>query len=464
MSLLIKAKGISKLSELEIDADKNWNLKGVFNVKEIAQSMGTGHIIQHDGEKLVKLPPGPANYVLTSEGTEHLITWAPGGAYLWRYFPVAIELSHSVEVFAPAKQWRRNAFLASPYGVPAAINPGWFNKLAPTIALARRSAIFTPDRSSSRNVAVTRYAGLQSPIGGAVIDDGGVQADETPKAKSGPARYEYYDTDDDGYQGVSPTIWQAQTFSPASAHKIRSVKLKLYRSGYSYPGLVRVSIRATDAEGHPAGNDIVSGTIDGNYLTTDTNGYWYRIPFDTAADLSSGRKYALIVRSTSGGLYWRCDATAPIYPGGNREYSTNSGESWVTDTSRDFMFEEWGTINDMTLLPAAPEADDAYYFGHYKSFNKLWLDIGQAGAGNYTLDWEYWNGTAWAALPGLSDNTNNFMTPYTNSVAFTLPADWATTTVAGITNLYWIRARVSSYVPNGYIQPLGTWAKVEVIF
>ncbi|GAJ23279.1 unnamed protein product, partial [marine sediment metagenome] len=42
MSLLLK--GITKISELEIDADKDWDGKGISNIKEIAEAMATGHI------------------------------------------------------------------------------------------------------------------------------------------------------------------------------------------------------------------------------------------------------------------------------------------------------------------------------------------------------------------------------------------------------------------------------------
>ena len=60
MSLLLKG-GISKLSELEIDADKDWQTKGISNIREIVQGMGIGDAVQHDGARLVKLSPGQAH-------------------------------------------------------------------------------------------------------------------------------------------------------------------------------------------------------------------------------------------------------------------------------------------------------------------------------------------------------------------------------------------------------------------
>ena len=68
MSLLTKA-GITKLSELIIDADKDWNGKRLSQLKELALGMGKGDILyQGAGGVLVKLSPGPISYELTSGG------------------------------------------------------------------------------------------------------------------------------------------------------------------------------------------------------------------------------------------------------------------------------------------------------------------------------------------------------------------------------------------------------------
>ena len=90
MSLIMKrrfvatnflVKGISKLSELQIDADKDWDGRGIFNLKELAESMQKGDIIYRSPDKLVKLSPGPISYELTSSGESNPIEWEapPGG-------------------------------------------------------------------------------------------------------------------------------------------------------------------------------------------------------------------------------------------------------------------------------------------------------------------------------------------------------------------------------------------------
>ena len=103
------------------------------------------------------------------------------------------------------------------------------------------------------------------------------------------------------------------------------------------------------------------------------------------------------------------------------------------------------TANDMTLLPAVPVVEDAYYFGHPSPWDWLDLRMGTAGNGVWTLAWEYWNASIWAALAGLDDASSGFRVSGTRLVSFTRPGDWAASAVGGIAGLYWIRARVSSY-------------------
>ena len=117
------------------------------------------------------------------------------------------------------------------------------------------------------------------------------------------------------------------------------------------------------------------------------------------------------------------------------------------------------TANDMTLLPATPAVNDAYYFGSDEEFNKLWLNVGTAGAGTWTITWEYYNGS-WIALTSVVDATTGFTVVGLKTVSFSGPGDWATTDVSGVTGKYWIRGRVSAYT-SITTQPKGTQAWVE---
>jgi len=114
------------------------------------------------------------------------------------------------------------------------------------------------------------------------------------------------------------------------------------------------------------------------------------------------------------------------------------------------------TANDMTLLPAVPAVNDAYYFGLSTLWDWLSLNIGQAGAGTWTIVWEYWNGSTWATLPGAYDTSNGFRNGGYQSLTFPRPGDWATSSIL-LMNLFWVRARVSAYT-SVTTQPLGTQA------
>jgi len=156
--------------------------------------------------------------------------------------------------------------------------------------------------------------------------------------------YEYYNTGDDGAVVSFGSRWSAQTFTPAIAHKITSVKLLLYRTGS--PGTITVSIRATDADGKPTGADLCSGITDGDTLTTDPSGEWREITLGDGYNLDADVRYAIVVRAPSSNpsnyFRWRMDTTSPSYADGSYSASKNSGSTWTLDTAKDTMFEDWG--------------------------------------------------------------------------------------------------------------------------
>lgn len=123
-----------------------------------------------------------------------------------------------------------------------------------------------------------------------------------------------------------------------------------------------------------------------------------------------------------------------------------------------------GTADTMTLIPAtSPATPDGFYYGHTEKWSQQDVDVLTAGAGTYTLAWEYYNGSGWSAVTGLSDGTDNYKNAGINRVSFTEPGSWATTTVTsqpGTTALYYLRARfVSGTVTT---TPVGRTAQLDV--
>ncbi|MGB5286937.1 MAG: hypothetical protein WBN42_00465 [Ignavibacteriaceae bacterium] len=125
------------------------------------------------------------------------------------------------------------------------------------------------------------------------------------------------------------------------------------------------------------------------------------------------------------------------------------------------------TADDVPVLPTVPAVDDAFYYGLAGTkFASVEQNITTQGVGTWTIVWEYWNGTAYTALAGVTDGTTGF-TAATGWVStdWTVPVDWAQNTVDGV-NAYWVRARVSAYtavttpplVGQGYVvASAATW-------
>ena len=105
------------------------------------------------------------------------------------------------------------------------------------------------------------------------------------------------------------------------------------------------------------------------------------------------------------------------------------------------------TTGDISLWPTGGSVDinDAYYFGHTLRWECLRMTMTATASYSETFAaiWEYYNGTSWVSLTVVSDGfntTNPFDTAGTNELRFTIPTDWASTTVNSIA-AYYIRIR-----------------------
>lgn len=161
--------------------------------------------------------------------------------------------------------------------------------------------------------------------------------------------YDYCNSGDNNNSAFYGANWRGQTFTASADYEIESVNLKLYRVGS--PGDLIVSILTTDGDDAPTGYDIdgVTGTTNGNTLTTDINrGEWREITLSNSIALTSGVKYAIVLRapdgdtSNKGGLR-RGDDT---YDGGHYEGYGGDGDggTWGDGWANiDMMFETWGS-------------------------------------------------------------------------------------------------------------------------
>ena len=153
MSLL--TKGITRLSQLQIDADKDWQGKGVTNLGGLAAGMDKGHIVQHNGSIMETLSPSVAHQVLTSMGVDKLVGWAPGGAYFFRYFPESIALGRNVATVAPDEVHGKEAAITTLVRHAYGDAPSdYIKRLTPAVALVDEEVMVAPDETHNKDAAI----------------------------------------------------------------------------------------------------------------------------------------------------------------------------------------------------------------------------------------------------------------------------------------------------------------------
>ena len=118
-------------------------------------------------------------------------------------------------------------------------------------------------------------------------------------------------------------------------------------------------------------------------------------------------------------------------------------------------------LNDLPLLGGAPAVNDAWYFGCDNPCSIVTTDVDTVGVGTWTITYEYWDGTSFAALTNVDDRTAGFTALGKLSASWDMPSNWATRTTTGSSvNSYWGRARVSAFSAIT-TQPLGSRQRYE---
>jgi len=169
----------------------------------------------------------------------------------------------------------------------------------------------------------------------------------------------------------STTSWAGQTFTPAVTGLLSKIDLDLFCSGCTgtTPNLT-VSIRATSGSPLvPTGPDLAVATIAG--FSSGAGGF-FTATFASPATLTAGTRYAVTIRpvaAPSAGSYaYVCScgngpANTNPYLNGQRVTSTNSGGTWVADTSsggRDLGFIAYmqsGFAGPGTFISATKDAN-----------------------------------------------------------------------------------------------------------
>jgi hypothetical protein len=130
----------------------------------------------------------------------------------------------------------------------------------------------------------------------------------------------------------------------------------------------------------------------------------------------------------------------------------DAAQVWTLEepsTYVDMTSESTVGTNDLLLMPATESANDAVYFGFAQQFSKMTFNnaSGTQGVdgGTTVAVWQYWNGSAWAALAGVTDGTATTTVAFTLAVAddqdvtFTIPTDWVAVAVNASAQLFYVR-------------------------
>jgi energy-coupling factor transporter ATP-binding protein EcfA2 len=171
--------------------------------------------------------------------------------------------------------------------------------------------------------------------------------------------------------------------------------------------------------------------------------------------LGGGQGFALQLSISAPSLAQETKATVIKAVGGAVSHNEDVGDTDETSEANN------AAANDMTLLPSDGAINDYYSLGDASKFDAICVNVGTPGA-DYTLAYEYSRGGgAWATLLVVHDSIGEWKNAGRGWLTFSRPADWATDTIAGITGMYWIRAKATS-VGVGFVQPLGTQSWILV--
>lgn len=373
-------KGITKISELEIDADKDFRdltlaPHGITNIKQVAAAMSRGDLVVRGDTILVRVAAGPTGYVLTSAGVGKIPVWGPAGGALNYYFPVSIDLAASVAVTAPDHTENKNAPIDSSLKYATGDDPAdYIREMQADLDSALAAVVTVPDHSENVN------APIASDL--SILLDGFVEE-------------RIYDT-----------------------------------GSHTAADSLTIMTDAVRALGNWVVNELVGYTI-------------FNITDGSSGVITANTINTVTVAALAGGgdNTWQAGDTYMV----QRDNTTNAQSA---------------AAGDLRLNPMSPLLNDRIYIGSRFPFYRAWANYSQAGIGNWTNAWYYWNG-AWVPVVGEDDQTSEWQTAAgIRRIEHTPQGDWALTTIMGM-NLYWIMSQTDNFV-NQIQPPLGSQIFVSI--
>lgn len=113
------------------------------------------------------------------------------------------------------------------------------------------------------------------------------------------------------------------------------------------------------------------------------------------------------------------------------------------------------TAADVTLFPATEATGDQFAVGFTSPIRNLNITFSTVGVGG-TVNYKYWNGTAWTAFGLVTDATTNLTA--SGAIVFQAPTDWVPRTINGSESLYYLVAEIATVYGTN---PIGTSAYID---
>jgi hypothetical protein len=179
-------------------------------------------------------------------------------------------------------------------------------------------------------------------------------------------------------------------------------------------------------------------------------------PFAGSVTLGGVNASEITFDAATHGRQFELTLAAALVRGTVAKAVQNDGGAYTDYTSQ---CNDMGT-RDVVLLPAVPVAGDAFIVMAAEKF--CYVDVYMEG-GIFNTDnviaIKYWNGGAWAAIPGVSDGTFSTQSlGQSGRVSFAPPVDWAAVAINGYTG-YPVSFEVTT---AGTVQPLATHIQVSL--
>ena len=173
----------------------------------------------------------------------------------------------------------------------------------------------------------------------------------------------------------------------------------------------------------------------------------------TPAVFSNSNEYVKgIIHSANGGMVWGAMGHTEYAPPVWQALVDTANVTVIMD-SRNFVYlnSTNNTVeaqtNTGTPFNLMATTGDYLYVGDNIKINSVIFKLVTLGAG-YTLSIQYSTGSgAWSNVAGLTDGTSNLSLSGCSvdcRIGFTLPSNWATDTVNGISGRYWLRIKTTS--------------------